>query len=103
LRSSGRNEAFSRVQIDAQLNDQGWDATDSNSVRFEYLLTDGTRSDYVLCDRNGWSLAVVEAKGSSINPADAADMFRAAIDGRAYVRLYRRDGSVKTILGALQP
>lgn len=66
------NEAFSRVRIDAQLKDDGWDVGNPNSVRFEYPLPDGTRADYVLCDRNGRSLAVVEAKRSSINPADAA-------------------------------
>lgn len=58
--------AFSRVRIDAQLKDQGWDVANSNSVRFEYPLSDGTRADYVLCDRNGRSLAVVEAQRASI-------------------------------------
>ena len=58
------NEAFSRVKIDAQLRDQHWDVVNPNAVRFEYPLDDGTRADYVLCDRNGRSLAVVEAKNS---------------------------------------
>jgi type I restriction enzyme, R subunit len=71
------NEAFSRVKIDAQLKDQGWDIQNSNAVRFEYILPDGTKADYVLCDRNGRSLAVVEAKRSSINPADAAAQAKA--------------------------
>ncbi|HOV18303.1 DEAD/DEAH box helicase family protein [Ottowia sp.] len=65
------NEAFSRVQIDAQLKDQGWDVLDSRSVRFEVLLPDGTRADYVLCDRHGRALAVVEAKRAAINPTQA--------------------------------
>ena len=43
------NEAFSRVLIDAQLADQGWSPQDQNSVRYEYVLPDGTRADYVLC------------------------------------------------------
>jgi len=47
------NEAFSRVKIDAQLRDQGWEVENPNSVRFEYVLPDGTKADYVLCDRNG--------------------------------------------------
>jgi type I restriction enzyme R subunit len=34
---------------------------------------DGTRADYVLCDRHGRSLAVIEAKRYSVNPADAAE------------------------------
>ena len=71
------NEAFSRVKIDAQLKDQGWEVMNANAVRFEYPLADGTKADYVLCDRNGRSLAVVEAKRASINPADAAGQAKA--------------------------
>jgi type I restriction enzyme R subunit len=68
-----KNEAFSRVIIDAMLAAQGWNTTDPNAVRFEVVMADGTRADYVLCDRNGRSLAVVEAKRYSVNPADAAE------------------------------
>lgn len=71
-----KNEAFSRVVIDAQLADQGWDVQDPNSVRYEVVLEDGTRADYVLCDRHGRSLAVIEAKRFSVNPADAAEQAR---------------------------
>jgi type I restriction enzyme, R subunit len=71
------NEAFSRVKIDAQLKDQGWETQNPNAVRFEYVLADGTKADYVLCDRNGRSLAVVEAKRASMNPADAANQAKA--------------------------
>lgn len=67
------NEAFSRVIIDAQLKDQGWDVSDGITVRYEYPFQDGTRADYVLCDRNGRSLAVIEAKRFSVNPADATE------------------------------
>ena len=38
----GTNEAFSRVKIDAQLKDQGWDVLNPNAVRFEYVLPDKT-------------------------------------------------------------
>lgn len=69
----GQNEAYSRVLIDTQLADQGWDTRDTNSVRYEVILGDGTRADYVLCDRHGRSLAVIEAKRFSVNPADAAE------------------------------
>jgi type I restriction enzyme R subunit len=71
------NEAFSRVKIDAQLKDEGWEVTNPNAVRFEYGLPEGTKADYVLCDRNGRSLAVVEAKRASMNPADAANQAKA--------------------------
>lgn len=67
------NEAFARVLIDAMLSAQGWDVADPNAVRFEVVMPDSTRADYVLCDRNGRSLAVIEAKRYSVNPADAAE------------------------------
>ena len=54
---SAQNEAFARVFIDDQLKEQGWDIKDNNSVRYEVVLPDGTRADYVLCDRHGRSLA----------------------------------------------
>lgn len=66
-------EAFSRALIDAQLKDQGWSLTDGRSVRFEHALPDGKRADYLLCDRNGRGLAVIEAKRTSINAANAAE------------------------------
>ena len=46
------NEAFSRVKIDAQLRDQGWEITNTSAVRFEYVLPDRTKADYGLCNRN---------------------------------------------------
>ena len=71
-----KNEAFSRVLIDAMLSAQGWNVTDPNAVRFEVFMPDSTRADYVLCDRNGRSLAVIEAKRYAINPTDAAEQAR---------------------------
>jgi len=65
------NEAFSRVRIDTQLKDQGWDVLDTNAVRFEYALPDKSKADYVLCDRHGRALAVVEAKRAAISPGQA--------------------------------
>jgi type I site-specific restriction endonuclease len=67
------NEAFSRVVIDAQLADQGWNTQDRNSVRYEYVLVDNSRDDYVLCDRHGHAAAVIEAKSFSISPGYAAE------------------------------
>ncbi|MDP3936927.1 MAG: hypothetical protein Q8R92_02180 [Deltaproteobacteria bacterium] len=64
------NEAFSRVNIDAQLKDQGWDVLNPNAVRFEYVLPGRTKADYVLCDRHDRALAVVEAKKAAINPTE---------------------------------
>jgi type I restriction enzyme, R subunit len=65
------NEAFSRVRIDAQLKDVAWNLTDGRSVRFEYMMPNGTKADYLLCNRHGHALAVVEAKKGSINPVEA--------------------------------
>ena len=71
------NEAFSRVRIDAQLRSTGWEIENPNAVRFEYVLGDSTRADYVLCDRYGRSLAVIEAKKAAINPGEAETQARA--------------------------
>ncbi len=68
-----KNEAYSRVLVDAMLAAQGWNPLDPNAVRFEVMMPDGTRADYVLCDRHGRSLAVIEAKRYAINPADATE------------------------------
>ena len=73
----GTNEPFSRVKIDAQLKEQGWDVLNPNAVRFEYMLPDRSRADYVLCDRHGRALAVIEAKKASVNPAEAEAQARA--------------------------
>jgi len=75
------NEAFSRVVIDAQLADQGWNTQDPNCVRYEYTLPDGTRADYVLCDRHGRSATVIEAKRFS-----TAGLGVAADQAKGYAR-----------------
>ena len=66
-------EAFSRVKIDALLADAGWNLTDGTSVLFEHALSDGSRADYVLCDRAGRPMAVIEAKRASVEPIAAQD------------------------------
>ena len=73
---TGTTEAFSRVKIDALLEDAGWDLTDGVSVLFEHALGDGSRADYVLCDRAGRPMAVVEAKRASVDPIAAQDQGR---------------------------
>ncbi|MBX3514958.1 MAG: DEAD/DEAH box helicase family protein [Xanthobacteraceae bacterium] len=61
------NEAFARVHIDQLLKDAEWRLTDGRSVRYEYPLDDGGKADYVLFDRQGRALAVLEAKSTSVN------------------------------------
>jgi len=75
---TGTKEAFSRVKIDSQLRDQGWEVENHNAVRYEETVGEVGRADYVLCDRHGRSLAVIEAKKTSINPGEAA------AQGKAY-------------------
>ena len=70
------NEAFSRVHIDSRLKDVGWNLSDGQSVRYEYTLPDGTRADYVLCDRHGRAMAVIEAKRAATNLQEAATQGR---------------------------
>ena len=74
--STAAPEAFSRVVIDAQLKDAGWVLTDGRSVRFEVMLPDGTKADYVLGDRHGRALAVLEAKRMAIDPLGAEKQAR---------------------------
>ena len=73
---SGTTEAFARVRIDALLQDAGWNLTGGSSVLFEHALPDGTQADYVLCDRQGRPMAVLEAKRSSVDPIAAQDQGR---------------------------
>ncbi len=78
---SDKTEAFARTKIDALLKDAGWNLTDDSSVLFEHALADGSRADYVLCDRQGRPMAVLEAKRASIDPITAQDQ------GRHYAEL----------------
>ena len=78
---AGTTEAFSRVKIDALLADAGWNLTDGASVLFEHALSDSSRADYVLCDRAGRPMAVIEAKRASVEPIAAQDQ------GRHYAEL----------------
>ena len=73
---TGTTEAFARVKIDALLKDAGWSLTDGSSVLFEHALPDGTLADYVLCDRQGRPMAVLEAKRASTDPITAQDQGR---------------------------
>lgn len=67
---AGGNEPFARVKIDQLLKDVGWKLTDGKSVHYEYPLDDGGKADYVLSDRNGRAVAVVEAKRTAKSPRE---------------------------------
>jgi len=65
----GQGEAFSRVLIDQALRESGWDLLDHTRVKFEQRA--GGRADYVLRDKLGRALCVLEAKREDLDPYDA--------------------------------
>jgi len=68
-------EAFSRILIDEELKYSGWNLLDSHQVRFESHMRDG-RADYLLMDKNGGVLCVLEAKREDKDPYDAKEQAR---------------------------
>src|SRR6266498_237298 len=68
-------EAFSRILIDEELKFSGWDLLDFHQVRFESHMRDG-RADYLLMDKNGGVLCVLEAKKEDKDPYDAKEQAR---------------------------
>jgi type I site-specific restriction endonuclease len=67
-------EAFSRVLIDQELRESGWDLLDERRVRFELDGQSG-RADYVLSGERG-PLCVLEAKRPDLDPYDAKEQAR---------------------------
>ncbi|WP_210413406.1 DEAD/DEAH box helicase family protein [Altererythrobacter sp. TH136] len=54
----------------------GWGVDDGTSVRFEYTLSDRTRADYVMCNRHGHPIAVLEAKRTRKSPREGEEQAR---------------------------
>jgi type I restriction enzyme, R subunit len=73
--SSGQNEAFSRILIDKALEFSGWNLLNPRQVQFE-LHTSGGRADYLLKDKLGGVLCVLEAKREDLDPYDAKEQAR---------------------------
>lgn len=65
-------ETDARILIDEQLKNAGWDIKDKNQVSTEVTSEHG-RADYILKDRRGRAIAVVEAKRFSVDPTSAKD------------------------------
>jgi len=63
-------ETDSRILIDRKLREAGWNIEDKNQVTTEETSTSG-RADYILKDRRGRAIAVVEAKRFSVDPVAA--------------------------------
>jgi type I restriction enzyme, R subunit len=70
-----KTEAFSRILIDEELKYSRWDLQDSHQVRFESHNQSG-RADYLLMDKNGGVLCVLEAKREYLDPYDAKEQAR---------------------------
>jgi type I restriction enzyme R subunit len=75
MSSGGQGEAFSRVLIDRALEFSRWDLLDTSQVQFE-LHTGNGRADYLLKDKLGRVLCVLEAKREEIDPYDAKEQAR---------------------------
>ena len=60
-------ESDTRMIIDRKLRDAGWDIENKSQVTTEESAKKG-RADYLLKDRRGRPLAVIEAKRFSIDP-----------------------------------
>jgi type I restriction enzyme R subunit len=73
--SKGQSEAFSRVLIDKALEFSGWDLLDPKQVVFE-LNSGAGRADYLLKDKLGRVLCVLEAKREDLDPYDAKEQAR---------------------------
>jgi type I site-specific restriction endonuclease len=60
-------ETDARIIIDRRLHQPGWDIEDKNQIATEEPTRTG-RADYLLKERGGRPLAVIEAKRFSIDP-----------------------------------
>lgn len=69
------NEAFSRILIDKALEFSGWDLLDAGQVLFESHTANG-RADYLLKDKLGRVLCVLEAKREDVDPYEAKEQGR---------------------------
>ncbi|MGB6534787.1 MAG: DEAD/DEAH box helicase family protein [Xanthobacteraceae bacterium] len=72
---TGQSEAFSRVLIDKALEYSGWDLLDPKQIVFE-LHSGAGRADYLLKDKLGHVLCVLEAKREGLDPYDAKEQAR---------------------------
>src|SRR3972149_9781934 len=72
---TSQNEAFSRVLIDKALESSGWNLLDPQQVQFEFHTSNG-RADYLLKDKLGRVLCVLEAKRADLDPYDAKEQAR---------------------------
>lgn len=77
--ATGQSEAFSRILIDKALEFSGWDLLDSKQVVFE-LHTGSGRADYLMKDKLGRVLFVLEATREELDPYDAKEQARGYVE-----------------------
>jgi len=63
-------ETDARILIDRKLREAGWNIEDKNQVSTEVPAAKG-RADYILRDKRGRSIAIIEAKRFSVDPVAA--------------------------------
>lgn len=82
-------EADARIVIDRKLKESSWTLEGSNKNVLTEQDSDAGRSDYLLLDRNGRNLAIIEAKNDDIDPYAAKEQARgyAEAKGCRYVFL----------------
>src|SRR5439155_18708951 len=78
----GQPEAFARVLIDQALKHSGWDLLNPQQVALELHGGSG-RGDYLLKDRLGHALCVLEAKREDADPYDAKEQARGYAENMA--------------------
>jgi len=61
-------ESDARIIIDRKLREASWDIEDKNQVTTEEVTKSGKEVDYLLKDRRGRPLAIIEAKRFSVHP-----------------------------------
>jgi len=70
MKQKNLQESDSRIIIDRKLREANWDIEDKDQVLTEQTTIKG-RADYLLKDKRGRPLAIIEAKRFSINPEAA--------------------------------
>lgn len=82
-------ETDARIVIDRKLEESGWTLEGPHKNVLTEQYSQAGRSDYLLLDRNGRNLAIIEAKNDDIDPYIAKDQSRgyAEVKGCRYVFL----------------
>lgn len=77
------HESDVRIAVDRKLRESGWilEGTDKNVLTEQY--SKAGRADYLLLDRNGRNLAIIEAKKDDIDPYAAREQARGYAEAKS--------------------